>query len=261
MKLQRFFVRNKAKVGADLVVADPALSHQLGKVFRMGAGERVILFDGDGFEYVSTLASLRKDGAVFHVEESSPSIAAPSVALHIYPALIKKDKLEWVLQKATELGAASFHPIVAERSEKLGFDLKREEKIVKEAAEQSGWGRVPEIFEPEKLELALEQAENPVVLEGSAKHFSGGHSGTSAREFLERVVGAKRTSEKNSRAEVPSAQNVLRAISIFIGPEGGWSKEEKEYFSARRIPSVSLGEQTLRAETASVAAAALLLSL
>ena len=261
MKLQRFFVKNKAQVGADLVVADPALSHQLGKVFRMKAGDSVILFDGDGFEYVSTVASLRKDGAVFHIEKSSESITLPKVSLHLYPALIKKDKLEWVLQKCTELGVKSFHPIIAERSEKLGFDLKREEKIVKEAAEQSGWGRVPEIFSPEKLETAIEQAENPMVLEGGAKHFSGSHSGTSAREFLERVVLAKRTSEKNSRAEVPSAQNVLPALSIFVGPEGGWSEKEKEYFLARGIPVVSLGEQTLRAETASVAAAALLLFL
>ena len=110
MKLQRFFVKNKAKVGEDLVIADPALSHQLGKVFRMKAGESVVLFDGDGFDYVSTIASLRKDGAVFHIEKSHPSIVSPKIALHVYPALIKKDKLEWVLQKATELGAASFHP-------------------------------------------------------------------------------------------------------------------------------------------------------
>ena len=62
-------MKNKAKVGADLVVADPALSHQLAKVFRMKTGDSVILFDGDGFEYISTVASLRKDGAVFHIEK------------------------------------------------------------------------------------------------------------------------------------------------------------------------------------------------
>jgi 16S rRNA (uracil1498-N3)-methyltransferase len=250
MKLQRFFVKNKAKVGADLVVADSALSHQLGKVFRMSVGQSVILFDGDGFEYVSTVKSLRKDGAVFHIEESSPSIAAPSVILHLYPALIKKDKLEWVLQKATELGTASFHPVVAERSEKLGFDLKRAEKIIKEAAEQSGWGKVPEILPPEKLEMAIEQAENPVVLDGDV-----------GAEKWDVFFTRKLASLKHSRSEnVPhSPSNIKMQISMFVGPEGGWSKEEKEYFSARRIPTVSLGEQTLRAETASVAVSALLL--
>jgi len=245
MKLQRFFVKNKAKVGTDLVIADPALSHQLGKVFRMKVGDSVILFDGDGFEYVSTVASLRKDGAVFHIEESSPSIAIPNIVLHLYPALIKKDKLEWVLQKCTELGAASFHPIIAERSEKLGFDIKRAEKIIKEAAEQSGWGKVPEIFAPEKLEMAIENAENPVVLEMGAEGVG---------DFRARSL-----SEAHKRENSPLPTRLT--ISIFIGPEGGWSKEEKEYFSARLIPTISLGEQTLRAETASVAVTTLLLGL
>jgi 16S rRNA (uracil1498-N3)-methyltransferase len=227
MKLQRFFVKNKAKVGEDLVVADAALSHQLGKVFRMKVGESVVLFDGDGFEYVSTIASLRKDGAVFHIEKSHPSITSPKIALHVYPALIKKDKLEWVLQKATELGAASFHPVIADRSEKLGFDENRAEKIVREATEQSGWGRVPEIFAPVKLEMAVESAENPYVLEAGGKKIS---------------------------------EDFPKTISVFIGPEGGWSDAEKEYLSARKIPTISLGEQILRAETASVAIASLFLS-
>ena len=245
MKLQRFFVKNKAQVGADLVVADPALSHQLAKVFRMKTGDSVLLFDGDGFEYVSTIASLRKDGAVFHIEKSSESITLPKVSLHLYPALIKKDKLEWVIQKCTELGVKSFHPVVAERSEKLGFDKKRSEKIIKEAAEQSGWGRVPEIFSPEELETAIAQAENPLVLDTDGDMWG---------EYLR----ARSQSVAHKRE---NTLPTLSSLSIFVGPEGGWTKEEKEYFLARGIPVVSLGEQTLRAETASVATAALLLSL
>ncbi len=244
MKLQRFFVKNKAKIGEDLVVADPAISHQLSRVFRMKAGDSVVLFDGEGFEYVSSVKSLRKDGAVFHIDESHPSIAAPKNSLHLYPSLIKKDKLEWVLQKATELGSASFHPIIAERSEKLGFDLKRSEKIVREAAEQSGWGRVPEIFAPEKLEMAIERAESPIVLD----------EGVDAEEwgiFFTRKLAPL----KQSPSEIPPHPSF--DISIFIGPEGGWSESEREYFFARKIPVVSLGEETLRAETASVAVSAL----
>jgi 16S rRNA (uracil1498-N3)-methyltransferase len=76
--------------------------------------------------------------------------------------------------------------------------------------------------------MAIESAENPYVLESNTKKINTDPSKT---------------------------------ISIFIGPEGGWSEAEKEYFSARRIPTISLGEQTLRAETASVAATSLLLSL
>ena len=231
-----------------MVVADPALSHQLSKVLRMNTDDKVILFDGDGFEYFSTIASLRKDGAVFHIDESSLSIALPKIKTHLYPALIKKDKLEWVLQKATELGVESFHPVVADRSEKLGFDIKRAEKIIKEAAEQSGWGRVPEIFAPEELEMAIEQAENSYILEGGV----GGS--TVASLFAARLAvadSAQTSSRKQTGADLPAI------ISICVGPEGGWSENEKEYFSARIIPALSLGEQTLRAETASVAAAAL----
>ena len=250
MKFQRFFVKNKAQVGADLVIADPALSHQLFKVLRLKVEETVVLFDGDGMEYVSRIASMRKDGAVFHIEKSFPSIVLPKTILHIYSSLIKKDKLEWVMQKCTEMGAASFHPIIADRSEKLGFDKNRAEKIVREAAEQSGWGRVPEVFAPVKMEMAMESAENPVVLEG-------GTNRSAVADLFARKLASEDGSSNSPLKQISA--DLPKNISIFIGPEGGWSESEKEYFSARKIQTLSLGEETLRAETASVAVSALLL--
>jgi 16S rRNA (uracil1498-N3)-methyltransferase len=249
MKLQRFFVKNKAQVGADLVVADPVLSHQLAKVLRLKIAETVILFDGDGFDYVSTIAALRKDGAVFHIEKSYSSIALPKVELHLYPSLIKKDKLEWVIQKCTEIGVASFHPVIADRSEKLGFDILREEKIVKEAAEQSGWGRVPKIFAPVELDIAIESAESVYILEG-------GRGQVFERGLFEPLSeAASSAAKKPAHSDAPEN----KVVSVFVGPEGGWSEKEKEYFSARLIKTMSLGEETLRAETASVAVSALVL--
>ncbi|HUD03866.1 MAG TPA: RsmE family RNA methyltransferase, partial [Candidatus Paceibacterota bacterium] len=148
MRLHRFYVREKLEVGREVVIPDSDLTHQLKRVFRLKVGNVIVLFDGDGFEYVSQILSFEDNAITFRINEAKGSLELPKVKVCLYPSLIKKDNLEWVIQKCTELGVAEFHPVISERSEKKSFDMLRAEKIAIEAAEQSGWERIPKIYEP-----------------------------------------------------------------------------------------------------------------
>jgi 16S rRNA (uracil1498-N3)-methyltransferase len=138
--------------------------------------------------------------------------------------------MEWVVEKATELGVSKIVPIVSERSEKKGFNLMRAQKIAIEASEQSGRVEVPLIGDIEPLKDALESFQGEIVVfDLIGKPFSDAVS----------WLGG----EKNNTP-----------INIFVGPEGGWSPKEIEMFKVQKAQIFSLGQLTLRAETASIVA-------
>ena len=129
-------------------------------------------------------------------------------------AIPKKDNFELIIEKATELGVTTIIPLISERTEKKNVNMDRARKIAVEASEQSGRVTVPEIYEP-------------VVLQ----NFN-----------LAGVV----LDPKGEKREI--TEDVL-----IIGPEGGWSDKELEYFKSKNLPIVSIGEQVLRVETAAIA--------
>jgi 16S rRNA (uracil1498-N3)-methyltransferase len=145
-------------------------------------------------------------------------------------ALLKKDKNDWVLQKCTELGVSHFVPVLAERSEKTGFNLERAQKIVIEAAEQCGRSDIPKIRE--------------LVLLPAAVH-----------QYAQKVPLFMCEQESLGKKKQPNYADV----GVLIGPEGGWSDTEKQLFLSAELPRLSLGDFTLRAETAAVAASTKLL--
>lgn len=214
-------------------LANPELLHQMSKVFRFKVGDTVILFDGTGGETVCEITLLTKKEAEFAVKERREGLPSPAQKVTLYLSLIKKDNFEWVLQKGTELGVARFVPIISERSEKKDLNMERARKIVIEATEQSGWASVPEIGEPVSPGEVLTQSDS-VSENLLAFHVEG-------TSFEKSVVAGK------------------KSIGILIGPEGGFSDKEIALFKSKNIPIYSLGKQTLRAETAGVAIASLLL--
>ena len=147
--------------------------------------------------------------------------------LHIFQSIIKKDNFELIVQKCTEIGAFAFHPIISERSEKKDLNTERLVKISKEASEQSFRTTVPKVFEPLQLEKALENFDGDLyVLDFDAENIKD--------------ISANK-------------------IGLIIGPEGGWSEKEREYFKTKNIKSVSLSNPVLRAETAAIVGSALIL--
>jgi|SRR3989344_3934862 len=231
MRLHNFFLKQKIGDSAKIAVAEKEILHQWIKVFRMKAGDSVILFDNSGDEFVSRIELLLEDNeAVLEIIERRRNENIPAKKVHLFQSFVKKDKFEWICEKATELGVSAIRPVLSERSEKKDMNRDRLERIIKEAAEQSGRGVLPVLNEVVGLEKALSSLEGTAI----AFHLEG--EKFNAKNFLKPEI-----------------------ISIFIGPEGGWSPTEIKMFQEKNIPLFSFGRQILRSETAAVAATALVL--
>ena len=227
MKLQRFFVEKQLGVGKEIRIEAEEVLHQIGHVFRKRAGDQIVLLDNTGFEFLSTIQIISKKELVVKVEQKEAVKNVPQCEVVLFAALIKKDNFEWVLEKCTELGVSHFVPVVSERVEKKDLNIERAHKILREASEQSERGVVPTLSSPVSLEDALQAVDFPVY----ALHLDG------ERFDTEKI-------------------KVVSMVGLLIGPEGGWGERDLEIFKKMNVPTVTLGTQVLRAETASVAVCA-----
>ena len=228
MRLHRFFVDfNISQI--EFSVKDERLVHQWRNVFRYNTGSEVILFNGSGYEYDCLIQNLNNREAVLEVVRKREGVL-PKNKITLYQSIIKKDKMEWIVEKATELGVSRIVPIISERSEKKDLKLERMQKIDIEAAEQCGRADVSIISDVTSLDEALKYCENAVTcdLSGSLELKA---------ESLKKTLSSK-----------------LKPLSLFVGPEGGWSEKEIERFKEAKIEIFSLGKLTLRAETAAIVA-------
>ena len=220
-----------------ILIKDRLLVHQIKNVLKIRRGERVAFFSDKpeyaGYDFISELKNIEGVVAVFMFRERVENLKEPSKKLVLYQSLIKKDKLELVLEKATEAGVSEIVPIVAARSEKKSLQKDRCFSILKEAAEQSGRSIIPKLHDIVNFDRARAMAE----LSGNKTYFAD----VNEKENMIRGAGD-------------------RAMNLFIGPEGGWT--DQEIFSVKRRPNfetISLGRLTLRSETAAIAASYTLL--
>lgn len=235
--MQQFFLSERLAVGQQ--VTFPAeTERQLRQVLRVRGGESVRLVDTEGKAFLAHLTVSRKSvGAECVVvlkekrELDSPLILAP--------ARIKKEKWEWLLQKATELGVTAIQPLVTDRvneAEPTPNRLIRWRRILQEAAEQCERHRIPLLQETLTLDALL------TLLRESPDQYG--------------IVLAERQEEK-----APSLSEVLkqvapgRTIVLVVGPEGGFSPDEFARFADSGLPFASLGPRILRAETAAILSA------
>jgi 16S rRNA (uracil1498-N3)-methyltransferase len=230
MARRRFFV-DQVRAGRAQIQGEDA--HHLTRVLRVEPGQIYEISDNRDV-YLAEIETARKDLVSFTVLEK---LGAPEIAVHITAvvALIKFDRFEWLIEKATELGVDAIVPFAAERSEK-GLDLaagKRAERwrrIAREASEQSRRVKLPDISAP--------------------------------LSFADAV--ATRADLKLALEEQPGAQPILAAlkpspsVAFLAGPEGGWTDRERSMFAESGWTPVSLGSAILRAETAVIAAAAVI---
>lgn len=221
MRLHRFYTKKEIDLGREISVDEADLVNQIRNVFRMGKKDQVILFNGDGLEYVSEIISLNKKEISFKFLEKKSSIIQEK-KITLFQALIKKDNFELILQKCTEIGVSNFVPVLCERSEKKNFNIERAEKILKEASEQSGRGDIPKILPLVKF-TDLPFDEIPI--------FTADFGGEETKKI-----------------------NFPNKCGILIGPEGGFSEEERKFLKEKKVKFISLGETVLRAETAAIVA-------
>lgn len=246
MRIHRFYIENQIE-NKDLGISDERLVHQWRHVFRYNVGSEVVLFNGSGFEYECVISFISNREAKLEVVSKNPSII-PNTNVTLYQSLIKKDNFEWIAEKATELGVTKIVPVVSERSEKKNINEDRLKKILIEASEQCGRGDVPELGEITDLEDAIQSVENIIIFDksGSPEESTSGVYANFLGRKLAPVLAPPRS---QATPEVLSS-----GVSIFIGPEGGWSEKEINMFKERGAHICSLGPLTLRAETAAIVA-------
>lgn len=230
MKLHRYFVDGQ-ELTQEFWIKDVGQYHQWTKVLRYDKGREVVLFNSSQNERMYRIEQIGEGAVKLEmITQLEPSL--PKTEVYLCFAMLKKDKNDWVLQKATELGVSHFVPLLTERTEKTGWNQERAEKIVVEAAEQCGRTDIPRLREPITPQKIIEELRNKAEI------------------FI-----AEQGSSLDIKSQIPNIQN---GAAILIGPEGGWSDAEKELFKEAEIKHLALSEFTLRAETACIAAATLL---
>lgn len=227
MRLHRFYSKQRIDVQNQISIDDLDLIRQLTKVFRYKKGDRIIFFDGSGSDFVCQIDEIRKDAGLFSVIETMKCPFILSKEINLFVSIIKKDKFEWIVEKATEIGINKIIPILTERSEKKDLNIERINKIAIEASEQSGRGSIPTIENIISFREALEYKPD-IILD------------LFGNEFDSKKYSAK------------------QKINILIGPEGGWSDTERQVFKNNGLHTTCLGKQTLKTETASIVISGLL---
>ena len=232
MSRRRFFV-DEVHAGHATIAGEEA--HHLTRVLRVEKGQKFEISDNECV-YLAQVEAAHKSLVDFVVLERLAPLQA-AVVIRLYAALVRFERFESIIEKATELGVGAIIPVLAERSEKglehaVGKRLTRWNRIAREASEQSRRLRLPQLQEPVRFSEALAD---------SASH----------RYFLEEDVAPPMLSV------LPSELKPEDSFALLIGPEGGWTDRERSA-AAVRWSAVSLGPQILKAETAALAALAVL---
>lgn len=227
MKCHYFIIKQQLVMGVN-IVTDRELIHRIRDVLKLRPGEKVVLSDGVGNCCECEIGKLGNKEIEVSVVETKSQNRNKKVVL--YCAIIKKDNFELVAQKAAEIGVTKIVPILTDRTIKKDLNLNRLEKIVLEAAEQAENCWVPEIGEIVEFKKVIKNLTGEKILFDA----SGGQLATySPLAPLSRREGD---------------------VSIFIGPEGGWSERELEMAKENNFKILNLGKNILRAETAVVVA-------
>lgn len=242
--MQRYFLPPEGFVGDQVYIAGDD-AHHLIRVMRAEPGDEIICCDGRGRTVLVRLAELGKTEVSGTIVRELPANGEAAVRVWVAQSLPKGDKLETVLQKGTELGAARFIPFLSERTV-VHYDAKKEEKrldrwrkIVKEAAEQSHRSAVPEVLAPlswKDLLALIPEADLAILCYEK-------ESGVQLRTLL-REAGNLREDAR---------------ILVIIGPEGGITEREAEEAERAGARPTGLGPRILRTETAGMAATACIL--
>ncbi len=238
--LRRFFVP-PGSLRARHVTLGPELAHRLGRVLRFRVGDHVILTEGGPHEYEVQITAISGNALTANVVAEREPPPEPDVELMLYQSLIRANRFDLVLEKGTEIGVSHFVPVVSARSVVQGNgepDSARSERwrrIVVEAAEQCGRGRLPAVDQPLQFEQAI-------------------RSGTGLK-----LLSWEEERSQHLSAYVHSLRVRPRVVSLLTGPEGGLEVAEVDTAREQGWVVVSLGERIMRSETAGIVASALVL--
>ena len=231
MRVIRTYVDAPLAPGATVTLSESATAH-LVRVLRLGLGEGCVVFNGDGFDYAGHLVSIGKRGAEVDVRSRREVDNESPLRITLAQGVARGEKMDLVLQKATELGVAAIAPVITERTE-VKLDAERCEKrlqhwrgVIGAACEQSGRARLPTLSAPMPLR------------DWAATSEPGWYLNPNGEDSLQ---------------ELPTA---MAAIVLAIGPEGGLAERDQTILKNAGFRGLRLGPRILRTETAGLAAIA-----
>ena len=233
MALTRLFVRSALQPGQDLTL-DSEQAHYLGRALRLRAGDSLSVFSAESGEFDATLTSIKKSSAEIAIGEAVPTATESPLKVHLVQGISRGERMDFVVQKATELGVKRISPVLTEyavvKLDGARASKRRDHwrKVAESACEQSGRTRPPLIDDPMPL-----------------KHWFGAKTGEADVDLILRP-GAATT--------MASLKAPKTKVCLLIGPEGGFSGTEYDDAEVSGFKAVSLGPRILRTETAAVAA-------
>ena len=238
MRIPRIYTEQALQGDASLTL-EPAASRHLSRALRKGPGEKIIIFNGTGGQYTAEIIALGKKAVHVHCQQLDTLERESVLSTHLGIALSRGERMDWVVQKATELGVTSIHPLHTENTgvkitaDRVDKKLRHWRNTVISACEQCGRNRLPSIAEPQELDTWLHNtdADLKLVLHPSSQRPNDG--------------------TKDSQAK-PSS------VALLIGPEGGLTEGEIGAAQMAGFEAIQLGPRVLRTETAPLVALAML---
>lgn len=240
----RFYSPDKLRVGITVKLSDNAAIHAT-KVMRLNIGDTLKLFDGDGFDYICELQSVKKNEVLAHINASHAVNNESPLHITLLQGISSGDRMDYTIQKAVELGVNEIQPVSTERSlvklsvERIEKRLEHWQNVVIAACEQSGRAKVPKVTKP--VNLAAWLATNA--------HAGAGDADSSHARILLNPAGA---------VQLSALPKNIRNIQLLIGAEGGLSQAEIGLATDHGFQSIGLGPRILRTETAALTAIAAL---
>lgn len=240
--MPKFFVE-RDKITADKIIIDTGDAAHISRVLRLGAGDVITVCDGRGIDYEARICDADDKTVVCDIMSQSKSDTEPNIEVTLFQGLPKASKMEYIIQKTTELGISRIVPCALSRCVVKLDGKKAEEKkterwrkIAEAAAKQSGRGIIPEIAMPAPLDGAIEEMKSCDI-----------------------CFAPYECEENTKLRDVLTASDKPGKVGFIIGPEGGFDKSEIEKLISAGIPTVTLGKRILRTETAGEAVLAMIM--
>ncbi len=230
MRITRVYTPDFLALDATVVLSAMPSAHLI-KVLRLRAGAKAVLFNGDGNDYLCEILLAKAEAAQLRVLNAQPAAAESPLKITLLQAICRGDKMDWVLEKATELGVTNVIPVQSERSE-VQLDSERASKrrehwqrVIISACEQSGRAFVPQV---EALQTLGQRLSGEILAAAKLILEPGGAPIEVTRE--------------------------LSSVALAVGPEGGWSERDLAQLKLGGFSAIAIGPRVLRTETAGIAA-------
>lgn len=241
--MHRFYVGTENIEDNRIVITGSDVNH-IKNVLRLNKGEKIVICDGQGQDYYCIIDNVAKEQVIAVIEDKQKANTELRTKIYLFQGLPKKDKMEFIVQKAVELGVYEIVPVKMKRTivkidneKKERAKLNRWQTIANEASKQSRRGILPNVHEIVSYKEAIDMAKELeyVIL---------------PYELVENMEYTRKSIEEASKCS---------SIGIFIGPEGGFDEEEVSFAKEIGIKTITLGNRILRTETAGLTALAMLM--